>query len=137
LTNTNGQKINSTDEYFAANEKFFNAGDSNAKKAFFMLGQYTKKVMECVEKQVAETGGENAFQAKITRLAMSNMTYRVFSQLVKLLDDTSLKCNSKLFFSCSGQCKQYIIQSDLPNDKRALPIEDGNTAFSLGLYQKL
>jgi hypothetical protein len=102
-----------------------------------MLGQYTKKVMECVEKQVAETGGENAFQAKITRLAMSNMTYRVFSQLVKLLDDTSLKCNSKLFFSCSGQCKQYIIQSDLPNDKRALPIEDGNTAFSLGLYQKL
>jgi hypothetical protein len=137
VTNANGQKINSADEYFLANEKFFGTGDANAKKAFFMLGQYTKRVMECMEKQVAETGGENVFQAKLTRLATSNMTYRVFSQLVKLLDDTALKCNSKLFFSCSGQCKQYMIQSDLPNDKRALPIEDGNTAFSLGLYQKL
>ena len=30
-------------------EKFFATGDANAKKAFFMLGQYTKKVMECME----------------------------------------------------------------------------------------
>jgi hypothetical protein len=94
-------------------------------------------MMECMEKQVAENGGENVFQAKLTRLATSNMTYHVFNQLVKLLDDTSLKCNSKLFFSCSGQCKQFMIQSDLPSDKRSLPIEDGNTAFSLGLYLKI
>ena len=71
MTNANGQKISNPEEYFAANEKFFNSGDSNAKKAFFMLGQYTKKVMECVEKQVAETGGENPFQVKLTRLATS------------------------------------------------------------------
>jgi len=136
MTNANGQKLNNTDDYFAANEKFFNAGDSNAKKAFFMLGQYCKKVMECQEKQIAENGGEDVFQAKMTRLATSNMTYRVFSALTKLLDDTALKCNSKLFFACSGQCKQLMIQSDLPSEKKALPVEDANTAFSLGLYQK-
>jgi len=136
MTNANGQKLNSTDEYFAANEKFFNAGDSNAKKAFFMLGQYCKKVMECNEKQIAENGGEDVFQAKMTRLATSNMTYRVFSALTKLLDDTALRCNAKLFFACSGSCKQLMIQSDLPSDKKALPVEDANTAFSLGLYQK-
>ena len=132
MTNANGQKLNSTDDYFAANEKFFNAGDSNAKKAFFMLGQYCKKVMECNEKQIAENGGEDVFQAKMTRLATSNMTYRVFSALTKLLDDTALRCNSKLFFACSGSCKQLMIQSDLPSDKKALPVEDANTAFSLG-----
>lgn len=101
-----------------------------------MLGQYCKKVRECMEKQVAENSGEDAFQTKMTRLATSNMTYRVFSSLAKLLDDTALRCNAKLFFACSGQCKQLMIQSDLPSDKKALPIEDANTAFSLGLYQK-
>jgi len=136
MTNANGQKLNSTDDYFEQNSKFFNAGDSNAKKAFFMLGQYSKKVMECNEKQIAENGGEDVFQAKMTRLATSNMTYRVFSALTKLLDDTALRCNSKLFFACSGQCKQLMIQSDLPSDKKALPVEDANTAFSLGMYQK-
>jgi len=136
MTNTNGQKINSADEYFEANEKFFNSGDSNAKKAFFMLGQYTKKVMECEEKRVSESGEENKLQEKVTRLVTSNMTYRVFSALTKLLDDTALRCNSKLFYACSGSCKQFMILSDLPNDRKALPVEDGNTAFSLGLYQK-
>ena len=101
-----------------------------------MLGQYCKKVMECNEKQIAENGGEDVFQAKMTRLATSNMTYRVFSALTKLLDDTALRCNSKLFFACSGSCKQLMIQSDLPSDKKALPVEDANTAFSLGMYQK-
>ena len=101
-----------------------------------MLGQYCKKVMECNEKQIAENGGEDVFQAKMTRLATSNMTYRVFSALTKLLDDTALRCNAKLFFACSGSCKQLMIQSDLPSDKKALPVEDANTAFSLGLYQK-
>ena len=33
---------NKVDEYFQQNEKFFNTGDINAKKAFFMLGQYCK-----------------------------------------------------------------------------------------------
>jgi len=101
-----------------------------------MLGQYCKKVMECNEKQIAENGGEEVFQAKMTRLATSNMTYRVFSALTKLLDDTALRCNSKLFFACSGSCKQLMTQSDLPSDKKALPVEDANTAFSLGLFQK-
>jgi hypothetical protein len=66
----------SANEYFEQNNKFFGTGDANAKKAFFMPGQYTKKVMECMEKQVAENGEENVFQAKMTRLATSNMTYR-------------------------------------------------------------
>src|SRR5665647_1100521 len=136
MTNANGQKLNSTDEYFAANEKFFGNGDVNGKKAFFMLGQYTKKVMECQEKLVAENGVHDKFQERMTRLATSNMTYRVFSALAKLLDDTSLRCNAKLFFACSGQCKQLMIQSDLPREKKALPVEDANTAFSLGMYQK-
>ena len=115
---------------------FLTPGTATQKKAFFMLGQYAKKVMECNEKQIAENGGEDVFQAKMTRLATSNMTYRVFSALTKLLDDTALRCNSKLFFACSGSCKQLMIQSDLPSDKKALPVEDANTAFSLGLYQK-
>ncbi|HEX2925736.1 MAG TPA: hypothetical protein VHP38_05700, partial [Ruminiclostridium sp.] len=65
-----------------------------------------------------------------------NMTYRVFSAMMKLLDDAALKCDSKLFYSCSGVSKQYMINSDLPGDKKALGIEDANTAFSLGLCQK-
>ena len=83
MTNANGQKLNSTDDYFAANEKFFNAGDSNAKKAFFMLGQYCKKVMECNEKQIAENGGEDVFQAKDDTASDFNMTYRVFTCINK------------------------------------------------------
>jgi hypothetical protein len=124
------------DEYFAQNDKFFGTGDSNGKKAFFALGQYCRKVMECHEKSVAENGTEDKFQKKLTQLAMSNMTYRVFSSMAKLLDDEALRCNPKLFQSCSGACKQYLIQADFVADKKALSVEDGNTAFSLGLYQK-
>jgi hypothetical protein len=124
------------DEYFAQNGKFFGTGDSNGKKAFFSLGQYCHKVMDCHEKSVAEKGTEDQFEKKLTQLVTSNMTYRVFSQLNKLLDTEALKCNPKLFQSCSGQCKQYLIQADFVSDKKALPVEDANTAFSLGLYQK-
>jgi hypothetical protein len=131
------EKISNYEQYFEQNSKFFNAGDVNAKRAFFYIGNYTRKVMECQEKVVAEQGGEDAFHAKITRLATSNMNYRVFTLIAKLLDDTALKCNSKLFFACSGQCKQYMIQSDLPTNKRAISPEDANIAYSLGLYQKM
>jgi hypothetical protein len=136
MTSANDKKIGSVEEYFEQNSKFFANGDSNGKKAFFMLGNYTRKVMECEEKQVAENGGENKFQAQVTRLATSNMTYRVFSSLSKLLDATALKRDPKLFQSCSGACKQHLIQADFVSDRKALSVEDANTAFSLGLYQK-
>jgi hypothetical protein len=133
---TNEIKFKTADEYFEQNAKFFGTGDSDAKKAFFLLGQYTKKVMECQEKQVAENGKEDKFQAQLTRLVTSNMTYRVFTSLAKLLDDTALRCNPKLFYSCSGAAKQCMIQSDFVADKTKLSVEDANTAFSLGMFQK-
>ena len=137
MTATNGeQKFKTAEEYFEQNVKFFESGDANGKKAFFLLGQYTKKVMECQEKVVAENGGEDKFQKKLTSLVRSNMTYRVFAELNKLLDDMALKCNPKLFYSCSGVSKQFMINADLPADRKALPVEDANTAFSLGLCQK-
>lgn len=136
MTATNGQKLTTMEEYFEQNSKFFESGDAAGKKAYFALGQYTRKVFECLEKQVAENGKEDKTQAQITRLVTSNMTYRVFSALGKLLDTVALTCNPKLFQSCSGACKQYMIQADFPTDKKALPVEDANTAFSLGMYQK-
>ena len=136
MTNTNANKISSAEEYFTQNSKFFESGDANGKKAFFMLGNYTRKVMECHEKSLGENGAEDKFQKKLTQLATSNMTYRVFSSLAKLLDDEAFRCNPKLFQSCSGACKERLIQADFPNDKKALSVEDANTAFSLGLYQK-
>lgn len=129
--NDSGNKISNADEYFEANVKFFGSGDVNGKRAFFALGQYTKKVMECVEKSPDEK-----FQRKLNQLVMSNMNYRVFGAMMKLLDDMALRCNSKVFYSCSGIPKQYMINADLPSDKKALPPEDASMAFSLGLCQK-
>ncbi|MGB9927245.1 MAG: hypothetical protein ACPK85_02420 [Methanosarcina sp.] len=60
-----------------------------------MPGQYCKKVMEYMGKQVAKSEGENKFQERITRLETSNMTYRVFTSLAKLVYDTVLRCNAK------------------------------------------
>jgi len=131
------QKIDSMEQYFEEHAKFFETGDSNGKKAFFALGQYTRKVMECLEKTVAEDGGENKTHIQITRLTTSNMTYRVFSALSKLLDTVAIKCNPKLFQTCSGACKQYMIQADFLTDKKALATEDANTSFSLGMYYKI
>jgi hypothetical protein len=136
MTTTNEKKLSGADEYFEANAKFFEIGDSNGKKAFFLLGQYTRKVMECQEKQIAEAGGEDRYQKRLTSLVRSNMTYRVFAELNKLLDDIALKCDTKIFYNYSGLPKQYMILADLPTDKKALPVEDSNTAFSLGLCQK-
>jgi hypothetical protein len=34
------------DEYFEQNSKFFGSNDSNGKKAFFCLGQYTRVYMK-------------------------------------------------------------------------------------------
>ncbi len=123
------------DQYFDANAKFFGSGDSNGKKAFFCLGQYTRRVMECEEKRVAETDTENAMQKKITKQATYNMSYRNFTQMMKLLDGTALTCNPDLFKKCSGLAKQYVINAEFTSDKKALSTEDANMAFSLGLYQ--
>ncbi len=57
---------NKVDEYFQQNEKFFNTGDINAKKAFFMLGQYCRKVgFECEEKKIAEKRHREQVSSKI------------------------------------------------------------------------
>lgn len=136
MTAINSQKLNSMDEYFEQNSKFFETGDSNGKKAFFLLGAYCRKVMECQEKQIAEAGTDDIYQKRLTSLVRSNMTYRVFAELNKLLDDIALKCDTKIFYNYSGLPKQYMILADFPTDKKALPVEDSNTAFSLGLCQK-
>lgn len=124
------------DEYFAANEKFFNTGDVNAKKAFFVLGQYCRKVSEIEEKQIAESGTESKFQKRLAREISNNMSYRAFTIIMKLLDAAALKHNPTLFYKCSGACKELMINSDLVSDKKALGVEDANMAFSLGLYQQ-
>lgn len=122
--------------YFAANEKFFGSGDVNAKRAFFMLGQYCRRVSEAEEKQIAESGTESKFQARLAREISNNMSYRAFTIIMKLLDAAALKCNPQLFYRCSGACKELMINSDLVSNKKALSVEDGNMAFSLGLYQQ-
>jgi hypothetical protein len=64
------------------------------------------------------------------------MNYRSFTTISKLLDTMARSVNPKLFMTCSGVCKQYIINSDVRTDKKALPSADANLAFSLGMYQK-
>ena len=130
-------KQSKLEQYFEQNSKFFGSGDVNGKKAFFCLGQYTRRVMEAQEKSVADAGVENKFQAKVTKQATYNMSYRNFTLMLKLLDGTSMNCNPELFTKCSGACKQYIINSECTTDKKALKAEDANLAFSLGMYQKL
>ncbi len=133
----NGNVEKSTvEQYFAANEKFFNTGDVNAKKAFFMLGQYCRRVAEAEEKKMAESGTESKFQARLAREISNNMSYRSFTIIMKLLDSAALKCNPTLFYKCSGACKELMINSELISNKKALSAEDGNMAFSLGMYQK-
>jgi hypothetical protein len=127
---------NKLEQYFEANAKFFGSNDINGKKAFFCLGQYTRRVMESEEKRVAESGEENKFQAKITKQAAYNMSYRNFTLMLKLLDSNALLNNPELFTKCSGACKQYVINAEFTNDKKALSTEDANMAFSLGMYQK-
>jgi hypothetical protein len=148
-------KQSKIDEYFL-NQKFFNeGGDIQAKRAFFMLGQYARKVAECEEKQLAESGVESKFQARLceekqlaesgveskfqaglAREISNNMSYRAFTIIMKLLDTEALKCNPQLFYRCSGACKELMINSALVNDKKALKPEDANMSFSLGMYQK-
>lgn len=123
--------------YFEANAKFFGSGDQMGKRAFFCLGQYTRKVMEAEEKRVAEAGVENKFQAKITKQAAYNMSYRNFTLMLKLLDSKALLSNPDLFTKCSGACKQFVINAEFTTDKKALKTEDANMSFSLGMYQKL
>ena len=132
----NSKAQSKVDEYFAS-QKFFNEGDDiKAKRAFFMLGQYCRKVSEIEEKQIAESGEESKFQKRLAREISNNMTYRAFTLIMKLLDSAALKCNPTLFYKCSGACKELMINSDLVSNKKALSVEDGNMAFSLGMYQK-
>jgi hypothetical protein len=124
------------EQYFEANEKFFSTGDTNGKRAFFLLGQYAKRVMEAEEKKVAESGEENKFQKKLVKQIGYNMSYRNFMLTLKLLDGEALIINPDLFTKCSGICKQYLINAECTTDKKALKAEDANLAFSLGMYQK-
>jgi hypothetical protein len=121
------------EEYFST-QKFFATGDSAGKKAFFCLGQYTRKVMGCMERQVAENGKEDKEQKKLTKYATYNMSYRNFTNLAKLLDKYALQINTKLL-ACGGFSRRYLINAEFTSDKTKLPIIDANTAFSLGLYQ--
>jgi hypothetical protein len=129
--NDNINKIKTADEYFEQNAKFFGSGDINGKKAFFALGQYTKKVMDC-----KEAAPDEKFQKKLNQLIMGSMTYRVFGAMLKLLDDMALKCDPKIFYSCSGVPKQFMINAELPGNRKALDPADASLAFSLGLCQK-
>jgi hypothetical protein len=124
------------EQYFEQNAKFFGSGDVAGKRAFFMLGQYCRKVSEIEEKQIAESGIESKFQARLAREISNNMSYRSFTIIMKLLDAAALKHNPTLFYRCSGTCKELMINSNLVSDKKALSVEDGNMAFSLGLYQQ-
>lgn len=121
------------DEFFTTNSKFFGSGDTNGKRSFFCLGQYTRKVMECLEKQ-AETGVENSYQKKLTKQVTYNMNYKNYSIMMKLLDSYALTCNSKLL-ACGGLSRQFLMKAEFTSDKKALSSEDANTAFSLGLYE--
>jgi hypothetical protein len=130
------EKISNAEQYFEANAKFFSNGDIFGKKACFTLGIYCQKVMELVEKNVAENEKESKFEKQLSRLMTSNITYRVCTSMIKLLDDMALRTNPKLFQQCSGICKQYLINSDFVVDKKALSSEDANIAFSLGMSKK-
>lgn len=127
-------------EYFIQNEKFFNDGDIDGKKAFFALGMYCRRIVESLEKQIAESGTQTKEQEKFTSRINKeigyNMTYRSFTTISKVLDTMARSVNPKLFLTCSGVCKTYIINSDIRTDKKALPSADANLAFSLGMFQK-
>jgi hypothetical protein len=131
---TKESKESKLEEYFT-NNKFFQTGDVNGKRAFFALGLYTRQIMECQERQVAENGAENKEQKRLTKYATRNMSYKNFTDLAKLLDGYALQCNTKLL-SCGGISRQYLANAEFTNDKTALPTTDANTAFSLGLYQQ-
>lgn len=135
------QKYSSVEDYFAKNKKFFGEGDSNAKRAFFQLGRYCKKVMESAEKYYAEKGENNSFQNKVTRLFTQRMTYRIYILVSNACDEMAIKCNFQLFKEEGGEHKQLMVQSDyyLQEDKKKvkMPVEDANTAFSLGLLQEI
>ena len=135
------QKYSSVEDYFAKNKKFFGDGDANAKKAFFLLGRYCNKVIASAEKYYIDKGEENSFQDKITKLFTQRMSYRIYNLVSNACDEMAVKCNSQLFREESGEHKQLMIQSDyyLQEDKKKIkmPVEDANTAFSLGLWQKI
>ncbi len=134
-------KYSSIDDYFAKNKKFFGDGDANAKKAFFLLGRYCNKVMKSAETYYAEKGEENSFQDKVTKLFTQRMTYKTYNLVSNACDEMAVKCNSQLFREEAGEHKQFKIQSDyyLQEDKKKIkmPVEDANTAFSPGLWQKI
>lgn len=54
---------------------------------------------------------------KINREIGYNMNYRSFTVVAKLLNNQACKLNPKLFLTCSGTCKQYIINSEMRQKK--------------------
>ncbi len=86
-------------------------------------------------------GEENSFQDKITKLFIQRMTYKTYNLVSNACDEIAVKCNSQLFREESEGHKQFKIQSDyyLQEDKKKvkMPVEDVNTAFSPGLWQKI
>jgi hypothetical protein len=131
---TKESKESKLEQYFA-NNKFFQTNDVNGKKAFFCLGLYTRSVMGCLERTVAENGGENKDQKKLTRYATRNMSYKNYTYLIRLLDSFALQCNTKLL-DCGGLSRQFLSNAEFTEDKSKLPTTDANNAFSLGLYQQ-
>ena len=136
VTNSKSETIESKLNVYFESHKFFQSGDINGKKSFFCLGLYTRSIMACLEKSVAENGAENKEQARLTRYATRNMSYKNFTMLAKMLDGFALRCNTKLL-NCGGLSRQYLANAEFTSDKDALSVIDSNNAFSLGLYQQL
>lgn len=135
VTNSKSETLENKLEIYFESQKFFQNGDISGKKAYFCLGVYTRSIMACLEKQVAENGSENKEQKRLTKYATRNMSYKNFTYLAKLLDGFALNCNMKLL-NCGGLSRQFLANAAFPNDKTALPTTDSNMAFSLGLYQQ-
>ncbi len=97
--------------------------------------------MKSAEEYYAEKGEENGFHDKITKLFTQRMTYRIYNLVSNACDEMAVKCNNQLLREEAGEHKQLMIQSDyyLQEDKKKvkMSIEDPNTAFSLGLWQKI
>jgi hypothetical protein len=127
------------DKYFKENKEFFDDGDTNAKKAFFLLGRYCCEVMLNAEEYYATRGKQNDFKDKIISLIACHMTYRQYTIISKACDEMAIKCDWRLFYEMSGESKKYIIQSECfkeEGEKISISMDDANTAFNLGMTKK-
>jgi hypothetical protein len=131
---------NTTANKSVNNEKFFSTGDTNAKQAFYLLGQYCGQVMTAAEKYYADKGEPNKFRDKMARLITARMTYRVYGLIANACDEMAIKADWALF-KMSGDHKQAMAQSEyyMPDGEKKIKMapEEANQAFSLGLWQKI